>query len=122
MVEQKHTCESIVVACIDFRFQNFLREWLDDNLDKGYDYVGFAGSTKELETVMNQVDISVRLHNIKQAHLIHHEDCGAYGTESTFERHTQDLKKAKAEILEKHSDLRVSLYYLRLDGTFENID
>jgi carbonic anhydrase len=117
-----HTADAIIVACIDFRFQKFIREWIDQNLaGKTYDFVGFAGATKNLETVLSQIDISVRLHQIKQAVLIHHEECGAYGVESTSERHAEDLKKAQAAILAKYPDLKVGLFYLHLDGTFEAV-
>src|SRR3989339_962630 len=118
----KHICDGIVVCCIDFRFQKYIRDWTDKNLtNKTFDMVGFAGSTKDLDIVMKQIDISVRLHKIKQIVLIHHEECGAYGTESTLERHAQDLRKARHMILSSHPDLRVDLYYLYLDGMFEKI-
>jgi len=117
-----HTCDALIVSCIDFRFQKHIQEWLGNNLkDKTYDYVGFAGSTKNLDTILGQLDISVRLHSIKQVVLMHHEECGAYGAESTPERHTQDLKKAQQVILEKYPQLSVDLYYLHLDGKFEKV-
>ena len=117
-----HTCDAIVVSCIDFRFQKFIRNWLDDKFkDNTFDYVGFAGSTKDLETVMKQIDISVRLHSIKEVYLIHHEDCGAYGIESTHEKHSKDLKKAEKEISKKYPLLKTTLYYLHLNGNFEKI-
>lgn len=117
-----HICDALVVTCIDFRFQKYIRKWTDKNLkNKTFDLVGFAGSTKDLNTVMKQIDISVKLHSIKEVYLIHHEDCGAYGAESTAERHANDLKKAKQEVLEKHPHLEVSLFYLHLDGAFESI-
>lgn len=118
-----HTCDAIVVSCIDFRFQKYIKDWTETNLrGKTYDYVGFAGSTKNLDTIMEQIDISVRLHSIKEVYLIHHEECGAYGAESTPERHAEDLKKAKLEILSKYPELKVNIYYLHLDGTFEEIN
>jgi carbonic anhydrase len=83
--------------------------------------VGFAGSTKDLETIVNQIDISVRLHSIKEVHLIHHEECGAYGAESTPEKHSEDLRKAQNIILSKYPDLKIKLYYLHLDGVFEEV-
>jgi carbonic anhydrase len=117
-----HSCDAMVVCCIDFRFQKFIRAWTDKNLaDKTFDLVGFAGGTKELETVMKQIDIAVRLHSIKEIVLIHHEECGAYGVESTPERHAADLKKAKEAILSVYPSLQVDPYYLMLDGTFQPI-
>jgi len=117
-----HEADAAVVACIDFRFQKFIRDWTDKNLaGKTFDYVGFAGATKNLETVLGQIDISVRLHQIKQVALIHHEECGAYGTDSTAERHAADLKKAREEIITKYPNLQVDLYYLHLNGEFEAV-
>ena len=56
-----HIADAIVVACIDFRFQEYLKNWLGEKMKgKTYDYVGFAGSTKDLRTVLNQIDISDR--------------------------------------------------------------
>ena len=117
-----HTCDAIIVSCIDFRFQKYIRKWLDENLGpKTFDYVGYAGGTKDLDTVMKQLDISVRLHDIKQVILMHHENCGAYGDESTPERHATDLRHAREIIKEKYPSLQVDLYYLLLDGTFVEV-
>jgi carbonic anhydrase len=117
-----HTCNAFIVACIDFRFQKYIKNWLAKNLkDKKYDYVGFAGATKSLDIIMSQLDISVRLHHIKQVVLIHHEECGAYGAESTHDRHATDLKKASKLINKKYPQLKVVLFYLHLDGEFEII-
>ncbi|OGM64695.1 hypothetical protein A2961_01440 [Candidatus Woesebacteria bacterium RIFCSPLOWO2_01_FULL_39_21] len=117
-----HTCDALVVCCIDFRFQKHIREFTDKNLSgKTFDLVGFAGSSKDLKTVMKQLGISVRLHEIKEIYLIHHENCGAYGEESTFTRHSQDLVKARSAIFAKYPDLSVYLYYLHLDGEFEKV-
>lgn len=117
-----HKCDAIVICCIDFRFQKFIRRWTDDNLaHETFDLVGFAGGTKDLETVLKQIDVAVRLHQIGKAVLMHHEECGAYGEESTPERHAQDLRKAKATLKEKYPNLHVATYYIHLDGTFEEV-
>ena len=122
-MERNHTCEAAIVSCIDFRFQRFIREWAFENLeDRPHDYIALAGATKNLDTIKEQVDISARLHQIKNLYLTHHENCGAYGDESTLERHSQDLKKAREEISDKHPNLQIHLYYLHLDGTFQKIE
>ena|SRR3990167_9891965 len=118
-----HKCNAMVVCCIDFRFQKYIRDWTDKHLtNKTFDLVGFAGSTKDLDVVMKQIDISVRLHKIKQIVLIHHEECGAYGTESNLKKHSTDLKKTKELILTKYPQLKVDLYYLHLDGQFDSVN
>lgn len=117
-----HIADAIIIACIDFRFQKYLRAFEDEYLNnKTYDFVGFAGASKNLDLILGQIDISVRLHQIKQIVLIHHEECGAYGVESTFERHAADLKKAKEVILAKYPNLQVDLFYMKLDGEIEKI-
>lgn len=118
----KHTCDALVVSCIDFRFQKYIRGWLDENFgDKTFDYVGYAGGAKDLQTVLNQLDISVRLHDIKHVVLMQHENCGAYGEESSPERHAKDLLKAKEAIHKKYPHLRIDLFYILLDGQFNEI-
>lgn len=117
-----HQCDAIVVVCIDFRFQKYIRDWTDENLkNKTFDLVGYAGSTKDTDLILGQIEISVNLHSVKEVHLIHHEECGAYGSESNPERHAQDLKKAKELILSKFPGLTVFLYYLHLNGSIDNI-
>jgi carbonic anhydrase len=117
-----HSCDALVVSCIDFRFQKYIHHWLDTNFkNKTYDYVGFGGATKELNQILKQLEISVKLHEIKQVIVMHHENCGAYGVESIPENHTRDLRKAKQTILEKYPHLAISLYYIHLDGTFEEV-
>ncbi|MBU0619125.1 hypothetical protein KKD62_02705 [Patescibacteria group bacterium] len=117
-----HKCDAIVVTCMDFRIQKYVQDWISKNLaGKTYDLIGYAGATKELDLVMEQISLSKDLHHINQAVLIHHEDCGAYGAEDSYERHVQDLNKAKNRILAKYPDLQVDLYYLYLSGKFEKI-
>ena len=117
-----HTCDAVVVCCIDFRFQQFIRQWTDQHLaGQKFDLIGFAGATKDLNTVMQQIDLSVKLHHIKRVVLIHHQDCGAYGKDSNLANHTKDLLKAKQTILAKYPDLTVDCYYLTLKGEFQPI-
>lgn len=118
-----HSCNAMVVCCIDFRFQKYIRDFTDKNLaGKTFDLVGFAGATKELDIVMKQIEISINLHHITQIILIHHEECGAYGAESTPQRHAADLHKARDLICSQFPGIQVDLYYLHLDGTFEKIE
>ncbi|MBI2593100.1 hypothetical protein HYW44_00450 [Candidatus Daviesbacteria bacterium] len=117
-----HIAEAIIITCIDFRFQEYINKWIGSNLKPGaYDRGAFAGAAKSLETILNQIDVSYRLHHIKKAVLINHEDCGAYGEDGHIDRHVEDLQKARKHIMEKIPDLEVETYYLHLDGTFEKV-
>ena len=115
-----NTCDALVVCCIDFRFQKYIRKWTDEHLkNKTFDLVAIAGSTKDLYSDLKQIDISKGLHDIKHVDLIHHEDCGAYGAQGKDKSvHAADLRKAKNRILSLYPDLVVHMYYLHLNGEF----
>lgn len=117
-----HYCEAAIVTCIDFRLQPYINQWIGANVQpKTYDRIAWAGGIKDQEGVLKQLEISHRLHHIKKVVLINHEDCGAYGEEGNFERHSHDLKEMKEKIQAQFPDIEVDLYYLHLDGTFEKI-
>lgn len=114
-----HGCEAVVVTCIDFRFQEFINNWIAQNFaPKTFDRVAIAGGVFDFDYISKQVEISKRLHHIKKVVLINHEDCGAYGETGTPEKHAEDLNHAAAKITEQYPDLEVETYYLHLDGTF----
>ena len=118
----EYVTDAIVVHCIDFRFQKYLDSWLQKHFGHGkYDRVSLAGSMFDFESVMRQIEISDRLHKIKKVILINHEDCGAYGAEENYERHKTDLEKAERKVEALFPDLDVEIYYLHLDGKFEQM-
>ena len=123
-----HICDACIITCIDFRLQEYINKWIAKNFQPGsFDRVAFAGGVKNLDSILEQIGISERLHNIKKVVLINHEDCGAYGKENIpdedaeYQRHSQNLKSAAAAVKEKHPDLKVETYYLYLNGTFEKV-
>jgi len=116
-------CEYLIVSCMDYRIQGFLYNWAEKYLQgRKYDYVGFAGSTKELDIILTQIDVSINLHGVKSVLLIHHEDCGAYGVQSSLQKHIEELRKAEKEIHSKYPDLEIKLFYLTLSGNFSQIE
>lgn len=117
-----HSCEAVIVSCIDFRFQDYINKWIVEHFHpKTFDRIAFAGGVKSLDTILGQIEISERLHHIKKVILINHEDCGAYGDTGTTAKHVQDLKEAKDQIKQQFPNLDVESYYLHLDGQFESI-
>lgn len=117
-----HKAEAVIVTCIDFRLQEYIDKWISKNFKPGtFDRVALGGGVKNIDVILDQVKISNDLHHINQVIYINHEDCGAYGTESTREKHSHDLKKAKAKIKASYPNLEVKAYYLHLNGEFELI-
>jgi hypothetical protein len=105
---------------MDFRLQHFLNDWLEKRFGKrNYNRISWAGGVREFAIIQSQIEISRRLHGVKKAILINHEDCGAYGELGTMERHISDLTYAEYAI--KSLNLDVEKYYLHLNGEFERI-
>lgn len=121
MLTQK--CKTLVVHCMDYRLQAYLNQWLEEALPpRSYDRVAIAGGVYDVYDVIRQVDIADRLHKIEKVVFINHEDCGAYGSEASNERHEVDLRKAREKINKLFPNLDVDLFYLNLNGLFEHID
>lgn len=119
---ENHQAWAIVVTCIDFRLQEAINKWIAENFQAGtFDRVALAGGVKNLDTILSQIDIALRLHHIKKVMLINHQDCGAYGQASTPQKHAADLQVAKKKVNELYPNLEVETYYLHLDGSFELI-
>lgn len=117
-----HSCETIIVTCIDFRFQEYLDNWISENFaPKTFDRVAIAGGVFDFDYVQKQVEISHKLHHIKKVVLINHENCGAYGESGTAEKHAEDLRNARSKIQQEFPNLTVDTYYLLLDGTFNAV-
>ena len=115
-------CDTLVVHCIDYRLQGFLNKWVERYLPpQSYDRVAIAGGVQDMFYVFGQVDVAVRLHSIKRVIFINHEDCGAYGAAGNYERHKADLENAKRKIKMLFPDIDVELFYLHLDGEFEEM-
>ncbi|MCJ7434358.1 MAG: hypothetical protein MUO77_12795 [Anaerolineales bacterium] len=116
----KHTCEAVVIHCIDFRLQEYLNRWPVQRFgERNYDRVSLAGGIKDIDSIIKQVGISHRLHETRKAILINHEDCGAYGDGATVEQHKHDLAEARRKIAALFPSLDIECYYLHLDGAFE---
>ena len=121
-----HTCDLLVISCIDFRFQEALRNFLNKEHRGDYDLVCLAGAAKNLvsgrdfgkEVLFDQIRISQNLHQIKKIFLVNHQNCGAYGESLTSwspqerEVHKADLTRARDKIAELFPKLEVLLYLI----------
>jgi carbonic anhydrase len=122
MTNKTHSCQAIVVSCMDFRLRTALRKWTRETLkDEGFDRVAIAGGVKNLPFILDQVELSYKLHGITEVYLINHEDCGAYGAEGTLQKHKEDLNFAKKILKQKFPKLKIHTLYLKLKGQFIKI-
>ena len=129
MIEQ-HTCEAVVVHCIDFRFQHVLNGYFDKQFPDGYDLVSVVGGVKELaekgvesEFLLHQLQVSCDLHHPKNIVLIQHEDCGAYGGSRAFNDskaevvfQKEQLGQAENLLKREFPDCDIQKYFAHLTG------
>ena len=127
-----HTCQAIVLSCIDFRFnQQMIEELKKRGIDK-FDLKCDAGGVKYLisedkpgvrDWILENIDTAKRLHKIEKIVLINHYDCGAYGGNSTWESdesqtkfQSDELAQAKSMLSQKYPDLSIETILARLEN------
>jgi len=124
-----HTCTSLLMHCMDFRFGKKMKEFMEsNNLMGDADLVSIAGAAKNIvnpETqafALRQIEISKTLHEMKKVHLVNHTDCGAYGGKTAFAdeqaeyaKLTGDLKEARDIVKAKFPELAVTLWLAHID-------
>lgn len=99
---------------MDFRFQQAVDNLIgSQELKPGdFDRLSVAGGAGNFGELQKHLQLAQKLHGVKQAILMTHEDCGAGATRD-------DLARAAA-IAKKH-DLQPKAFYLKLDGTLDAI-
>ncbi|HPN96777.1 MAG TPA: hypothetical protein PLK35_03345 [Candidatus Moranbacteria bacterium] len=133
-----HSCEAVVLTCIDFRFWRETLEFVEKELGiKTFDFPSLPGSAKAINECLNDTDLAMQcinvpcdLHHAKKIVIVNHEDCGAYGGSAKFSGdakaeinfHENELKKAKEKIMEKYPDKEVILAYAKLSEDKKNIE
>lgn len=126
-----HSCPTIVLQCIDFRFWGKLIDHLKNGGVDKFDHISLAGGAKNLvdedtrAIVFKQLDICTQKHDGETIYLVSHIDCGAYGGSAAFEsiekereRLIADLRGAKTIIEEKYPQLEIKL----LLNTWEGVE
>lgn len=128
--------DACIVWCFDDRFSNALKSFVDNSKINNFDLVKIAGGAKTLAIcndcpeknfVLNQILISINLHNAKKVVLMNHSDCGAYGGLKTFEddeekerqTHIVELKNA-ANFLKDSlpKDISIETVFVNFDGGY----
>jgi len=133
-----HSCEAVVLTCIDFRFWRETLEFIDKELGiKSFDFPSLPGSAKAINNCLDSADIAMQcvsvpfnLHHAKTLVIVNHQDCGAYGGSKKFNGdeaaeenfHKGELQKARERVLAEYPELKVILVYAKLVEKGENIE
>jgi len=133
-----HSCEAVVLTCIDFRFWRETVEFIEKELGiRSFDFPSLPGAAKAINECLADSDLAMQcigvpcdLHHAKKIVIVNHEDCGAYGGSAIFNGdgdseqafHEGELKKAKEKIFAKFPDKEYILIYAKLADDKENIE
>lgn len=131
-----HSCDAVVLCCIDFRFWRETVEFAEKELElKSFDFPSLPGAAKAInecidgDISMSCVGVPCELHHVKKIIIINHQDCGAYGGSGKFQNgeeeqkfHEEELQKAKEKLMKKYPDKEYVLVYARLVDDKENIE
>jgi carbonic anhydrase len=128
------TCDSAIVACLDFRFRRETRSCARESLGiPVFDLVGLPGSSKGLledsQAGWKGINVAYTKHGCKKIVLFHHSDCAPYGGLVKYNgdhnaeelMHRGELRKLKKKITDKYSDVEVLMVYARLLGNYDQI-
>ena len=98
---------SIVLLCIDYRFWPQALPLLEKKYGD-FDLIEIAGSSKNLTSPLEKEDktallenigISIKLHNPHKIILTNHLDCGAYGGSKMFKSEDEEIAFHKKELI-----------------------
>ena len=130
--------KAMVLSCIDPRFQPIVFNYLKKKKLKGkYSSFTIAGASigvtapkfkKWHKTFWDNLNTSIRLHQIKKLIVINHRDCGAakiINGKKEFNKFTETLlhkesfKRIKKTLKKKHPKLKIEMILMSLNNKVE---
>mgnify|MGYP003394870485 CR=1 FL=1 len=128
-----HHCGAAIITCEDFRLhqrkdgRNYIAEFIK-GLGVDCDLITRAGGVQDLvrptigfdASIIRDAEVSVKLHNATQIHLINHQGCGAYGAfsfsslEEEREQHKKDLILSQEMLTRRFPGKEIKIYFARL--------
>ena len=133
-----HSCDAVVLACIDFRFWKETMKFAEVELGiKSYDFPKLPGAAKAVNDCLSEADVAMKcigvpcdLHHVSRIVIVNHADCGAYGGSKEFcgdaeaeqRFHEGELMKAKEKIAKHYPDKEIILAYAKLVDGGENVE
>src|SRR5262249_32549731 len=131
-----YVADAAVLCCFDARISQVVRKFLRKQSIERPDMIIVAGGAKTLASprndfeqdfILEQVRMSIRLHQTKRVLVMSHSDCATYGGLANFngdraaeaEHHRTELHCA-AQLLTSHfPDISVEPYFVKFDGIWE---
>ena len=128
-----YSADAAVLCCFDERIRQVTRKFLKRRGILRPDMIIVAGGARTLASprndferdfVLEQVRMSIRLHQTKLLLLMSHSDCATYGGLAAFggdpvresEHHQRELQRAAELAKENFPDLAVQRFFVAFDG------
>jgi carbonic anhydrase len=130
-----HSCEAVVLTCIDFRFWKETVEFVEQELEiKSFDFPSLPGAAKAINEgsnlAMSCISVPCDLHHAEKIVIVNHQDCGAYGGSAKFDGdaeaeqkfHEEELRKSGDIVRKKYPNKEIILVYAKLANNGDNIE
>lgn len=127
--DKSKSVDDLVITCMDRRFQKTIREQLQEKYQvdiEDADRLAWAGASKAVAdgTLIPQVELSHKLHGIKNVYVVDHTDCGGFGGFASHENseqkeiasHMDSMARAQEAIHKVLPQLVVTCFVVTLEG------
>jgi hypothetical protein len=131
-----YVADAAVLCCFDHRIGTVVRKFLKKQEIERVDMIVVAGGAKTLASprndfeqdfILEQVRMSIRLHQTKRVMVMSHSDCATYGGLAHFkgdrdaeaEHHRTELLRASELLISTFPNISVEPYFVKFDGIWE---
>ena len=133
---EPYVADAAVLCCFDQRINRAVRKFLKKQAIEKADMIIVAGGAKTLASprndfeqdfILEQVRMSIRLHQTKRVLVMSHSDCATYGGLAHFKgdraaeaaHHRAELLRARELLTNNFPDISVEPYFVNFDGVWE---
>ncbi len=131
-----YVADAAVLCCFDQRISRAVRKFLKKQGIERADMIVIAGGAKTLASprndfeqdfILEQVRMSIRLHQTERVLVMSHSDCATYGgllhfkgnKQAEAEHHRGELLRAGELLTANFPDISVEPYFVKFDGIWE---
>jgi carbonic anhydrase len=132
----QYVADAAVLCCFDHRIGTAVRKFLKKQNIERADMIVVAGGAKTLASprndfeqdfILEQVRMSIRLHQTRRVLVMSHSDCATYGGLAHFKgdaaaeaaHHRSELLRAAALLTTNFPGISVEPYFVNFDGISE---
>jgi carbonic anhydrase len=131
-----YVADAAVLCCFDHRISKAVRQFLEQQAIQRADMIVVAGGAKTLASprndfeqdfILEQVRMSIRLHQTNRVLVMSHSDCATYGGLAHFKgdreaeavHHRSELLRAGELLTANFPGISVEPYFVKFDGVWE---